>query len=229
MMRWIRRVFQKSRAEKQLDQELRFHLDRQITDYVAAGMTPEEARRRARLEFGGLERVNEEVRETRWEVHLDNLFRDFRFALRSLRKDCRFALIATFALALGIGASTIIFSIVYNGLLNPFPYKNANGISIFQIHDLDRAGVRGRGAFSVQEFLNYREQNHVFEDMVGTSYLQVLYSRREGTVRLNSVQVTPNTFEFLGVMPILGRWLTEEDGHACPNLTTTPFDPHDFS
>ncbi len=82
-MHWIRRLFQKSRNEKALDQELRFHLDRQIADYEAAGISREEARRRARLEFGGLERVKEEVRDTRWETHLDNLFRDFRYALRS--------------------------------------------------------------------------------------------------------------------------------------------------
>ena len=213
-MRWIRRLFQKSHAEEQLDQELRFHLDRQTADYIAAGISPEEARRRATLEFGGLDRIKEEVRDTRWEVHLDNLFRDFRFALCSLRKDRRFALIAIFALALGIGASTVIFSIIYNGLLNPFPYKNANGISIFQIHDLDQAGVGGRGAFSVHEFLDYREQNHVFEDMAGTSYSRILYTHHEGAIQLRCAKVTPNTFEFLGVMPILGRWITKEDGHA---------------
>ena len=211
-MRWIRRLFQKSRAEKQLDQELRLHLDCQIADHVAAGISPEEARRRATLEFGGLDRVKEEVRDTRWETHLDNLFRDFRFALRSLRKDRRFALIAICALALGMGASTVIFSIIYNGLLNPFPYKNANGISIFQIHDLDQAGVGGRGAFSVHEFLDYREQNHVFEDMVGTRTSRILYTHHEGAMQLRGAKVTPNTFEFLGVMPILGRWITNEDG-----------------
>ncbi len=211
-MHWIRRLFEKSRSEKALDQELHFHLDRQIADYEAAGISPEEASRRARIEFGGVERVKEEVRDTRWETHLDNLVRDFRFALRSLRKDRRFALIATFALALGIGASTVIFSIIYNGLLNPFPYKDANGISIFQIHDLDQAGVGGRGAFSVHEFLDYREQNHVFEDMVGTSYSRILYTHHEGAMQLRGAKVTPNTFEFLGVMPILGRWITNEDG-----------------
>src|SRR5437016_5225869 len=73
-MRWIRRLFQKSRAEKTLDQKLRFHLDSQVADYVALGIPPEEARRRAMLEFGGIERVKEEVRGTRWETHLENLF-----------------------------------------------------------------------------------------------------------------------------------------------------------
>src|SRR5437879_12493507 len=125
-MRWIRRLFQKSHAEEQLDQELRFHLDRQTADYIAAGISPEEARRRATLEFGGLDRIKEEVRDTRWEVHLDNIFRDFRFDLFSLRKARRFALIAIFALALDIGDSTIFSSIIYIGLLNPFSFTTVN-------------------------------------------------------------------------------------------------------
>jgi len=213
-MRWLHHLFQKSHAEQQLDKELRFHLDRQIADYLAAGLSAEEARRRANLEFGGLDRVKEEVRDTRWETHLDNLLRDFRYALRSLGKDRRFAIVAIFALALGIGASTVIFSVIYNGFLHPFPYKDANGISIFQIHDLDQAHTGGRGAFSVSEFLDYREQNHVFEDMVGTSYARVLYTHHDGAMQLTAAKVTPNTFEFLGVPPILGRWITAEDGRS---------------
>jgi hypothetical protein len=114
-MRRIRRLFQKSRSETELDQELRFHLERQVADYLATGIAPEEARRRARLEFGGLERVKEEVRDTRWETHLEILFRDFRYALRNIRKDHHFALVAI--LALGIGASTVVFSVVYMHLL----------------------------------------------------------------------------------------------------------------
>ena len=75
-MSWLSRFLHKSRSENHLDKELRFHLERQIADFLAAGMSAEEARRRARLEFGGLERVKEEVRDTRWETHLDNLFRE---------------------------------------------------------------------------------------------------------------------------------------------------------
>src|SRR5712692_7866096 len=111
-MHWLRRLLRKEQAEKHLDAELHFHLEQQVADYIAAGITPEEARRRAHLEFGGLERVKEEVRDTRWETHLDNLFRDFRYALRDLGKNRRFSLIAIFALALGIGASTLVFSVV---------------------------------------------------------------------------------------------------------------------
>ena len=101
--------------------------------------------------------------------------------MRTLLKDRRFSLLAVFALALGIGASTVVFSIVYDGLLNPFPYKDAEGISVFQIHDMEQSGNRGRGAFTFPEFLDYREQNQVFADMVGTAYTDVLYSSNGGT------------------------------------------------
>jgi ABC-type lipoprotein release transport system permease subunit len=99
-MSWIRRAFRKSQAEKSLDKELQFHLDRQLADYVAAGMQPDEARHRARLEFGILDTVKEEVRDTRWETRLEDVFRDFRYAARSLRKDRRFAIVAVVALLL---------------------------------------------------------------------------------------------------------------------------------
>jgi putative ABC transport system permease protein len=121
---WLGRLFHKSRAEGELDKELRFHLEQQVTDNLAAGMSAEEARRRAQQEFGGLERVKEEVRDIRWETHLDNLARDIRYGLRTLRKDRRFSLIAIFALALGIGASTVVFSVVYNVFFHALPYKD---------------------------------------------------------------------------------------------------------
>src|SRR5229473_402415 len=111
-MRWLRRLWHKTQTERRLDSELQFHVEQQAAEYIAAGLPHDEARRRAAIEFGGVERFKEECREARWENRLDILARDFQFAFRGLLKDRRFACIAIFALALGIGASTAIFSIV---------------------------------------------------------------------------------------------------------------------
>src|SRR6266478_9787856 len=166
-MRWFRRLFQKSRADKELDRELQFHLERQIADHIAVGISPEEARRRANLEFGGLERVKEEVRDTRWETHLDNLFRDFRYALRNVRKDRQFTLVAVFALALGIGASTVVFSVFYNLLFNAFAAKDAERLVVPVVEDAERPDVTS-GLFASWADLNYlKEHNQIFEGLIG--------------------------------------------------------------
>src|SRR5580704_2120334 len=119
-MRWLRRIGHKPLVEHRLDSELQFHLEQQTADYIASGMSHAEARRRANLEFGGLERFKEECREARWENYLELLFHDFQFALRGLRKNPRFTLVAILALALGIGASTAMFSVIYHALVAPF-------------------------------------------------------------------------------------------------------------
>ncbi|MGB6668260.1 MAG: permease prefix domain 1-containing protein, partial [Candidatus Acidiferrum sp.] len=151
-MRWLTRLFRKTRSEQQLDAELRFHIERQVADYVATGMPPDEARRRARLDFGGIEQTKEQIREARWETHLDNLFRDFRYALRNLRGDRRFAFIAILALALGIGASTVVFSVVYSVFFDGLPYKNFDRSVVLGIHDFSSAGgEKIRSYFSLDE------------------------------------------------------------------------------
>jgi putative ABC transport system permease protein len=223
-MSWLSRFLHKSRSESVLDKELHFHLERQIADYLAAGMSAEEARRRARLEFGGLERVKEEVRDTRWETHLDNLFRDLRYAFRCLRKDRRFALIAIFALALGIGSTSTVFSVIYNGLLRPFPYKGASRLATFYIHDMQDAtlqevGRGDRGGFTSAEFLVLREQSQAFEDMIGLMSDEMFYTNDQGTLPLRVALVTPNTFQFLGVNPLLGRSIIPADANpAAPSV-----------
>lgn len=140
---------------------------------------------------------------------------DVRFALRSLRKDLRVALIALLALALGIGSSTIIFSVFYNLLLDPFPYKDSNRLVTFSIHNTTTNGASvGRPFYSVPEFLGFRDQNRVFEDMVGYDPARsVLYNDGHGTRALPGMAaVTTNTFEFYGVAPLQGRAILPEDG-----------------
>jgi hypothetical protein len=209
-MRWLRRLWKKSLSEKRLESELQFHLEQQIADYAASGMSPAEARRRACIEFGGLERFKEECREARWENHLEILARDFRFALRGLAKDRHFAFIAIFALALGIGASTAIFSVVDNALLEPFPYKDSRHLVTIRVHDKDQSD-RWRGAFLFPEFQELMSQNHVFDGMVANLTDDIVYAAGDGNLRLAGNYVTPGTFEFFGVPPFLGRSLEAAD------------------
>jgi putative ABC transport system permease protein len=213
-MTWLRRLFHKGRAESELDKELQFHLDGQIASYVAGGLSPEEASRRARLGFGGIERVKEEVRDTRWETHLEILFRDFRYALRNLRKDRRFSFIVILALALGIGASTVVFSVVDSIFFHALPYKNFQRSIVLQMNNLaSTGGWKARQYFSLEEVRAFREQNHVFEDLIAHGGMRPTYDDGK-SIRFFSfgAVVTPNTFDYLGVPSLLGRTISEEDG-----------------
>ncbi len=146
-------------------------------------------------------------------TYLDGLARDFRYALRTLRKDRRVALTAMVALALGIGASTVVFSVVYNSIFEALPYRNFQRLVVFGIRNLANAGGwKGRNFFSPAEFRGFREQNHVFEDMI--AYEGVRLRLDDGkSIRYwpTGATVSGNTFEFFGVAPYLGRALSEED------------------
>jgi putative ABC transport system permease protein len=122
--------------------------------------------------------------------------------------------LAILALALGIGSVTTIFSVIDNVLLDPFPYKDARRIVTFEIHDLEGGERGGRGYFPIPEFLDYKEQNHVFDRMVGNTSEDVLYTSGEGTERFQGTNVTPNVFDFLGMPALLGRGITPDDGKA---------------
>jgi putative ABC transport system permease protein len=211
-VRWLLRLFRKAVTEKRLDAELRFHLEQQIADDIAGGTAPEEARRRARMEFGGLEQIKEDCRNVHWEIHLESLFRDLRYALRGLRKDRRFSFVTILALALGIGSATVMFSVVYNVVFNPLPYKDFNRWTVFRIHGLTNVGGwKGRSWFSIPEFLAFRDQNHVFEEMVGSETGAVLYDDGKSSRVYQGAYVTTNTFNFYGIPPLLGRAIRTED------------------
>ena len=142
---------------------------------------------------------------------MGTLWQDFSYAGRMLRKSPGFTAVAVLTLALGIGASAAIFSVIDHVLLEPFPYKDSNRLMAIEIHDSDRSDPGGRGGFTTPEFLDYAQQNHVFEGAIGDSNADVLYTTAEGTERFNGHRVTPNTFEFLGVPPLLGRAMQPDD------------------
>jgi putative ABC transport system permease protein len=136
---------------------------------------------------------------------------DVRYAGRNLRKSPGFALVAIVTLALGIGASTAIFSVIENVLMEPFPYPDSQRFISVQIHDTERNEPGGRGGYSGPEFLDYVNQNHVFDRVIANDGQDVLYTYGEGTDRFNGGVVTPGTFEFLGMPALLGRVMVPAD------------------
>ena len=142
---------------------------------------------------------------------METLGQDIRYALRNLRKTPGFAIVAMLTLALGIGASTAIFSVMENILMEPFPYPDAQRFYSVQIHDTERNEPGGRASFSGPEYLDYVEQNHVFDRVIANDQLDVLYRAGEGTQMLAGHYVTPGTFEFLGMPALLGRVMQPAD------------------
>ncbi len=136
---------------------------------------------------------------------------DLSYGLRTLRKQPSFASIAVLTLALGIGAATTIFSAIENILLDPFPYTDAQRVVAIQIHDTTNSRPGGRTYFQAPEFLDYQQQNHVFEEVIGGTGDDVLYDNGGGMEQFMGGYVTPNTFRFLGVPALLGRGLTPDD------------------
>jgi putative ABC transport system permease protein len=136
---------------------------------------------------------------------MQTLTQDIRYGFRNVRKSPSFAVVAVLTLALGIGASTAIFSVLENILMEPFPYPDADRFMTIAIHDTEQSEPGGRGGFPGPEFLDYAAQNHVFDRVIANDGVDVLYRSAEGTQLLKGCHVTPGTFEFLGVAPLLGR------------------------
>ena len=142
---------------------------------------------------------------------METFRQDVRYAMRTLLKSPGFTAVAILTLALGIGASTAIFSVIDNILMEPFPYKDAGRLMSVQIHDSEQNQPGGRAGYTGPEFLDYVEQNHVFDGVIANDGEDVLYTMKEGTQRFSGGLVTPGTFEFFGMAPLLGRAMQPAD------------------
>ncbi len=142
---------------------------------------------------------------------MDTLRQDVRYAARTLWKSRGFALVAIVTLALGIGASTAIFSVMDNVLMEPFPYVDAQRFMTVLIHDTESNEDGGRGGYTGPEFLDISEQNHVFDRVIANDQQDVLYRSGEGTELFKGSMVTPGTFEFMGMPPLIGRAMGPAD------------------
>jgi putative ABC transport system permease protein len=145
---------------------------------------------------------------------LDSLTRDFRYALRNLRKDRRFTIVAVFALALGIGASTVVFSVFYNLMFNALAAKDAARLVVPVIQDAERPGVEDSLSLLPADLDAVREQNRVFQNIVGyvTAGGVVLANNGPQTYQFFDTRVTADAFEFYGVPALLGRGILPDDG-----------------
>jgi putative ABC transport system permease protein len=136
---------------------------------------------------------------------MDWLWQDLKFGARTLIRDRSFLFTAVLALALGIGSTTAIFSVIDNVLLEPFPYKDGQHLLAIEIHDSSGGGMGGRQGFAQPEFLDYQQQNTVFADSIGVTQQQVIWTEGAKIEALRAAFVTGNTFPFLGVEPQIGR------------------------
>src|SRR5262249_33415436 len=200
----LRALFFKSKMEDELDEEVRFHLEREIEENIARGMTPEEAHYAAIRSFGGVERVKEESRDVRGIRLLEEVWQDLRYGVRMLRKNPGFTAVTALTLALGVGANTAIFTIVNAVLLRPLPYEQP-GQLVRLFADNSRRRTE-QNQFSPAEVSDFRDQLTVFEE-VGMFDIGGSSNLTGGTQpeRVNTAEASPGLFTTLRAKPILGR------------------------
>src|SRR5215467_5100025 len=206
----VRALFRRKSVEMELDVELRFHLERQIEKYVRSGLSREEAMRRARMEFGGVELAKEECRDARGVSLLEIRLRDARYSIRILRSNPGFSIVALLTLALGIGANTAIFSLIDRILLRPLPY--ANPASLVAVWEKNSQDANPHNTVSPPDFLDWNKRNAVFSGMAGIFDQRANLTGNGLPQEVALQDVTANFFSVLDVNPILGSGFTAENG-----------------
>jgi predicted permease len=210
-MGW-RRFFRRSWWDEERTRELEAHLEIEADENVERGMSPQEARKAALRKLGNLARIREEIYMMNSVGLLETFSQDLRYGVRQVRHNPGFATLAVLTLALGIGSVTVMYSVIRNVLLDPFPYTNSERLVDVLVRDMTRPDAIFRGALPVAEFLDYQEQSRVFEDVAGAAGEAMNWTTKDGAERVVVVHVTPNTFQFLGVAPLLGRTIVPDDG-----------------
>jgi putative ABC transport system permease protein len=207
---WIRAMAHHTRLESDMDAELRFHMETYAEDLQRQGAAREEALRRARIEFGGVERAKEECREARGVSFLETLLRDLRYGVRALAKSPGFTAIAVVTLALGIGANTAIFNVVNATLWQPLPIREGSRLVVIWISNLEHGWSRIGPAG--QDYLDWKEQSKSFDDLF-------MFEHGTGTVtapgepeQLAGLRVTTNFGNFFGIKPVVGRTFRLQEG-----------------
>jgi len=204
-------LFHKERRDAELEEELAAHLEMLVEENVERGMTAQEARRAARIALGGEEQIKEAVREQRGLPFLESLIADVRFGLRMLRKNPGFTAVAVVTLALGIGATTAIFSLVDVVLFRPLPIARPG--EVVRITGGDTKDLSRYGSMSFPAYLELRDRASAFSGIAACiDRLPVNFSTRvAGSERVTSGIVTGSYFKTLGVKAEIGRTINEDD------------------
>ena len=206
-------VFARARRDADLASELESHLQLHVDDNLRSGMTPSEARRAALVRLGGVEQTKERVLDQRRLPWLETTMRDIRYALRSLRRQPTFTVVAVLTLALGIGATTAIFSVVDGVLLRPAPFANLP--RLVMVWETDRASGTSREPASIPDFLDFRQRARQLDQLSALTPIEVnLTQRGRDPRRLAGLAVSRDLLPAVGVAPILGRPFTAEEDRA---------------
>ena len=200
-------LFGKQQRDRELAAELESHLQMHIEENLRAGMTPEEARRQALIHLGGVEQTKERYRDRRSLPSLETLLRDVRFGLRMLRKNPGFTTVAVLTLALGIGATTAIFTAAYATLLAPLPYPQSDRlVNVWSNLQGHRTWV------SAADFTDWKRRNAAFEDMNALSTDDFNVATKERPEFIQGVEATPGYYGMLGARFSLGRNFLPDEG-----------------
>ena len=220
-MSWLQRLFARGRMEQDLDKELRFHFESQVADKVRSGISEIEARRLTRLEFGGMEQIKEDCRESRGTLWLESMVQDVRYGLRQLRKSPGFTFIAILSLTLGIGANTAIFTLLNAILLRPLPVQSPRELLLFgdgsaqgSTSSVPDGSCR---LFSYSFFHDFRQKDTSFSGIaaVDSTQFETKASIAGATYQTTHVNlVSGSYFPVLGVPAFLGRTIGESDDSA---------------
>jgi putative ABC transport system permease protein len=197
------------RDENRLREEVEEHLAQQTAENIRTGMPPEEARREAILKFGAVEGLKDDYRDRQSLPMVEQFLRDVRFALRALRKNPGFTLVAVLTLALGVGANSAIFSFAHATLLRPLPFERPDELMVVSEVRPNQTG-RGRAAFL--NFTDWHEQNQTFQSMAAIAGSGATIQAHDGTPEQVPAQsVTADFFRVFRVDPIMGRTFLPSD------------------
>jgi putative ABC transport system permease protein len=206
--KWIRSIARRGALERGLDEEMQFHIDQQTEKNLRAGMTPAEARRQALIRFGGVERLKESTRDQIRPALVEDTIRDIRQGIRLMRRAPGFTAAALVTLALGIGATSAIFSVVHTVMLAPLPYHEPD--RIVAVWETNRGGTV-RNVIAPSNFVEWRERTRTLEHlgMVGPRTTAMVINREADEIA--GLAFSADAFRALGVQPALGRAYTAEE------------------